>query len=227
MASVRESNTRAANAARFIGSQAWPADGKPHELVLLCWTGDEDPKIVCRWPFAQVTEELGFAISELVQDYAEEVMQHCKGDLQFRDAQGQVLASRPMRGLYSRANSIGMGAVAYDGSMAAQLQQNQKHLEALMSGYVKLADMVETRAASFLDVVDRIVARIETAAEREASRERERADMASAELEQAKELLDQAVATAEEAAKAADEAAQEDRMGKVIELFTKQLTAGK
>lgn len=227
MASVRESNRRHANAARFIGSQSWKPGSEPAELVLLCWTGDESPQIVCRWPWEAVTEELGFKVSELVDDYADGAQQHGKAELQFRAASGEVLTQLRMRALYSGANSIGMGAVAYDGTMGAQLQQNQKHLEAVMGKLVGFVDIVEQRQLQHIEVLDRIVARIETTSEREAARERERAEALRAELDRAEELLHQAVQTAEESAKAADDAQENDRVGQVIELVTKSLQAPK
>lgn len=230
--SVRGGNERHANAARFIAAQSWRKGHEPHELVLLCWVGDDDPQIVCRWPFELVTEQLGFKISELVEDYAEDERQHCKARLEFRaapgpgGASGEVLASKKMRGIYNGANSLGMGqGIAYDGSMGAILAQNQKHIEAVAQSNFKLIELVEGRNVAHFELMDRIVSRIEEMSTAHATRERARADELEERLRETEDMLERAVSTAETNAKAVEEAQDQDRVGQVIELVQKQLTA--
>jgi hypothetical protein len=215
--SVRAGNDRHATIARWIDAQYWPADAEPAELVLYCWIGDDREDVVTRIPFGSVSPELGFKLSEQIDNYATDAGQHCRARLEFLDAKKETLTSKNFRGLCRRGGEV-MGIASLDGSTVSLITQLQTHLHAVMGKFIGQSEMIEQRGLQHLEVVDRLFERVERTFIGLHERENQRAEIAEEKVRELEELVEKATAAAEENAKAVEAAKDNDRVGQVIEL---------
>jgi hypothetical protein len=215
--SVRQGNNRHANIARWIGSARFKKD-KPDRLELLCWCGDDAPDVHAAWDFEDVDERLALQISELIDGYADNAGQHCRAELRFMAGEVVRLSSK-YRGICKDANRLGQ-TVAYDGSMSSQLQQNQKHLEALAETIVNQSSIIAKDRTLVLEWSQTMIERSTADAAARIERAETERDAALERVAKAEELLERAVEAAEEHAKAAEQAAgkDDDRVGAFLQL---------
>jgi hypothetical protein len=225
---LRDGNDRVPTIARWL-AQKVPDSASVVELVLTAWSGEDEPEVLARYERERVHEGLAGELSALIDDAANDAGVHIKAQLAWVTAEGRPWSAKRFRGLCRKESQLAVQPL--DGTATSQLTQSQRHLEALMETTmherVRLdaaRDREHERYMRLLDLAEKNIERLQT---RIGELEEQIADLQDTTSE-AVEAAEEAAQTAEQALNERDDAqsGDNDRLGKVIELVTKQLTPG-
>lgn len=213
---ARDGNDRVARIARWLNQPV--KSPSVTELVLDL----EDGEVLGRWPRDDVSTLLAPDIDAILLDAANDAATTIGARLAWVTADGTRWASKGFRARCADGEQEHIRPL--DGSLASQLQQNQRHTEALAGQLAQMTarsdERFEKQMGIFVTLNGVLLKQLELSEKRrEAAEEREQQT-----LDLAEAAAEQAEAAAQDAAAA--QAQKDDPMGKVIEIATKQLLSG-
>jgi hypothetical protein len=216
---LKDGNDRVPTIARWL-SQKLPKHVDAHELVLSAWTADDEPEVLARYAKEDVSPELAIDLSALISDYADDAGQHCKAQLAWVSGDDRPLVSKRFRGLCRKESQVTVQPL--DGTNGSVINQLQRFCESIFETSMRERQAADARIERMFQLMDR---QLERTHERLTVAETA-ADEAAATAEEATEMAEEAASAAEQALERAEAQKGEDRVAQVIELVTKQITAG-
>lgn len=212
---IRDGSDRAATIARWL--DVLVTSERVTELVLECSTADHEPQVMARWDRNEVTPELATAINALIADSANDLGTTVSALLYWGCADGTKWRSKAFRAMCD--DVLREHARPLDGSSLSIITQLQRSVEAKDRMMIEMFRTSGERHKTELEILDRMLARLEQRATDAESREAEledAAELATAEAERAARVAEQAIATAEERA-------GDDKVANVINIVARQL----
>lgn len=213
---ARDGNDRIARIARWLHLPV--ASSSVDRLVLMLEDGDT----LGSWPRADVLgaeDAIAYKVDAVLVDSANDQGTTVTARLAWF-AGDSAWASKTFRAPCDAAHAETIRPL--DGTLMSMLQANQRHTEALAQQIATFNLRSDERVERFFGVMERVMTLTLTRLE---DAEQRRAEAEAREV-QALELAEQATSAAETAKADAEAAANDDTIGKIVEIGTKQLLAG-
>lgn len=214
----QDGNDRVARIARWLRQNGQPAGAK--ELTLECGSTNDERELVARWPKADASPELAYAINDLIQDHADDSGSTVSAMLSWVRDDGTPYLSKGFRAV-CKAENLEM-VRPLDASTTSIISQLQRYNEGLSAQLLTMTTKQDDRWERVLGLYERTIETL--VAQRDTATVV--AEEMKVERDEAIELAETAASEAERARDAAADAKATDHLSNVIELGVKQLIAG-